>query len=105
MQRQKSFDAIIYTPALLLIAIWVLVSFFPIAGAGIAWGSWWVLGHLAFLATGFPGLLTAYFVYRWAYLANVPIPDPKDFRGRWFALCVYAVGWMIAYGLFVALTT
>jgi hypothetical protein len=102
MQRQKAFDAIIYTPALLLIVIWVLVSFFPLAGAGMAWGSWWVLGHLAFLAAGFPGLLTGYFLFRWAFLSDMPTPDPQRFRNRWFALCVYAVVWMTAYGLFVA---
>ncbi len=104
MIRQRSFDAIIYTPAMLLVAIWGLISFFPLAGAGIAWGSWWVLGHLAFLATGFPGLMAGYFVYRWAFLSKVERANPQHFRDRWFGISVYAVTWMIAYALFVRFT-
>ncbi|MEM8617953.1 MAG: hypothetical protein AAGF20_13590 [Pseudomonadota bacterium] len=104
MLRYKSTDALLFTPALLILAVWVLVSFFPLASAGMAWGSWWVLGHLVFLATGFPGLFAGYLVFAWASRAPIAKPDPERFRSRWAVASAYALIWLLAYWFFVRFT-
>ncbi|MEM6460756.1 MAG: hypothetical protein AAF724_02450 [Pseudomonadota bacterium] len=99
--RQKTIDALIYTPASLIVFIWALVSFFPFVTAGMTWNSWWVLAHIGFLAAGFPGLGGLYLFISWAGVPSVESERRVRFRRLMPWLGVYALVWMVAYFLFI----
>lgn len=109
MQSEDVRGILVYGAAAPILVTWSLVSFLPLAGAGMAWGSpLLVLAHLGFLAIGFAGFLFAWPFYRWsrskAFEATDFVVTQADRRKRVTWLALYALIWMTAYSLFATLT-
>ncbi|MEM9205559.1 MAG: hypothetical protein AAGA88_04450 [Pseudomonadota bacterium] len=104
MLSEDARGIVIYGAAAPTLSVWALLSFLPVAGAGMAWGSpLLVLGHLGFLAIGFAGLLFGFLFYKWAKIKTYNTDfflTAADRRRRVSWLTLYAILWMIAYFTF-----
>jgi len=94
---------IVWCVATPVLTIWAMMSFLPIVSVISAWGDLSsILIALVFLGTSAVGLLSAFAGYRllsWEY-AGALVTPPETRTMRVLLLTVYALLWMLLYGLY-----
>lgn len=97
-------SALVWSVAVPLLAVWALVSFFPMFGTVGAYGDVVaVLIELAFLSTGALALIAAVVMGKLLRSPTAPaatVASPQTRLKRLIFVTMYALFWLTAYGIY-----